>query len=84
MKRKENKNMLTPCSPCICTNATCEQCMFGYETMEESHKKMKGLIEAVLAGRQPRGYGLAKKYMRYHADWRDQMGDNSDEVEGNV
>ena len=44
--------MLTPCSPCICTEASCEQCMFGYQSAETKHKLMKQIIELVDRGRE--------------------------------
>ena len=38
MRKEKGKGveiiMLTPCNPCICTGASCEQCMFGYQSAQ--------------------------------------------------
>lgn len=65
--------MLTPCNPCICPKAPCEQCMFGYKSTYTNHKKMKQLIEAVDRGEKPLGYVLADGYKRLHPNWKEEM-----------
>lgn len=65
--------MLTPCKPCICPEAPCEQCMFGYKSAETNHIQMKRLIELVDAGEKPCGYLLTEHYKRIHHNWKDQM-----------
>ena len=65
--------MLTPCKPCICTGASCEQCMFGYQSAETKHKRMKQIIELVDRGEKPNGYLLAQRYKNYHPNWEKQM-----------
>lgn len=65
--------MLTPCKPCMCTGAPCEQCMFGYRSAEDNHNAMKNLIESTLRGEKPLGYGVAEKYMAVHKNWREQI-----------
>ena len=65
--------MLTPCNPCICTGASCEQCMFGYQSAETKHKRMKQIIELVDRGEKPNGYLLAQRYKNYHHNWEEQM-----------
>ena len=65
--------MLNPCFPCVCPKATCEQCMFGYQSEEANHEAMKQLLLAVNAGKKPVGYGCAETYMRYHENWKDEL-----------
>lgn len=72
-KPKKTGLILTPCSPCICSGAPCEQCMFGYRSAEDNHKSMKRLIEAVERGEKPFGYQLVDSYKIVHSNWREQM-----------
>ena len=65
--------MLTPCSPCVCIGAPCEQCMFGYKSAETNHKLMKQLIIQVDNGEKPPGYLLPGYYKRYHPNWKKEM-----------
>ena len=65
--------MLTPCKPCVCNRASCEQCMFGYKSAETNHKRMKQIIELVDRGETPNGYLLALRYKKYHPNWREQI-----------
>ena len=65
--------MLTPCNPCICTGASCEQCMFGYQSAETNHTQMKQIMELVDRGEKPNGYLLAQRYKNYHNNWKKQM-----------
>ena len=65
--------MLTPCNPCICPGAPCEQCIFGYKSREEKHRLMKQLIESVNRGEKPNGYLIARRYKIYHNNWEEQM-----------
>lgn len=65
--------MLTPCKPCICPKAPCEQCTFGYRPAEENHNQMKRLIELVDAGEKPCWYLLVNDYKRIHPNWKDRM-----------
>lgn len=68
--------MLTPCSPCICPSAPCEQCTFGYRDSDTKHNMMKDLIKKYLRGETPYGYRLAERYMEYHPyTWREDVGD---------
>lgn len=68
--------MLTPCKPCICSKAPCEQCMFGYKSTETNHEQMKRLIELVDAGEKPCGYLLVERYKSMHLDWMEHMEEN--------
>lgn len=65
--------MLNPCSPCICAPAHCEQCVFGYSSIESNHKSMKKIIEDHLNGRTSYYPKLAEKYMSIHSDWQERM-----------
>ena len=65
--------MLTPCIPCICPTAPCEQCMFGYKSAETNHKQIKQIIKLVDAGEKPMGYLLAQRYKDMHPNWKEQM-----------
>ena len=40
--------MLTPCKYCLCTVASYEQYMFGYQSAETKHKRMKQIIDICL------------------------------------
>lgn len=66
--------MLNPCKPCICPGAPCEQCCFGYRPAEENHEKLKGLLLSVNAGEKPNGWSHAEFYMRFHPNWREELG----------
>lgn len=66
--------MLTPCNPCSCPGAPCEQCMFGYQSEESNHETMKNLIEKTLKGEKPHGYRVAERYMDIHKNWKAEMG----------
>lgn len=68
-----NKKMLTPCSPCCCPGAPCEQCMFGYNDEESNHRIMKDLILKIANGGKPIGWRNAETYMDYHKDWREEI-----------
>lgn len=65
--------MLTPCNPCICSTASCEQCMFGYQSKETKHEQMKRLIELADYGQKPNGYLLVERYKDIHHNWKEQM-----------
>jgi len=65
--------MLTPCSPCSCPGAPCEQCMFGYQSAETNHDTMKKLIERTLKGEKPHGHSVAERYMNNHKNWQKEM-----------
>ena len=65
--------MLTPCNPCVCPGAPCEQCMFGYQSAETNHKTMKDLIIQVENGEKPMGYMIPEWYKCYHPDWKKEM-----------
>ena len=65
--------MLTPCNPCVCLGAPCEQCMFGYASNEMNHKRMKRLIELIDKGEKPNGYVIVERYKKYHSNWKSQM-----------
>ena len=65
--------MLTPCSPCVCFGAPCEQCMFGYQSAYTKHKQMKRLIELVDKGEKPCGYLLPERYKSMHSNWKEHM-----------
>ena len=65
--------MLTPCSPCSCPGAPCEQCMFGYQSDETKHNIMKNLIEKTFKGEKPIVSSAAKRYMEKHKNWLDEM-----------
>ncbi len=65
--------MLNPCSPCVCTGAPCEQCMFGYRSREENHESMKKLFLAVEAGEKPIGWRCVENYKCYHPDWEKEF-----------
>lgn len=67
--------MLTPCSPCVCFGAPCEQCMFGYKSDQSNHEAMKTLIIGYLNGRRDPGYRCAERYMELHKNWKEQMGE---------
>lgn len=66
--------MLNPCKPCICPDASCEQCSFGYRPKEENHEKLKELLLAVNVGEKPLGWGNALIYQRFHPNWREELG----------
>lgn len=73
--------MLTPCEPiCVCPNAPCEQCMFGYMSKEAAHNLMKELIIDTYNGKQPNGWKAAKKYIAEHPDWLKEMGGGLTEI----
>lgn len=65
--------MLKPCDPCVCPGAPCEQCMFGYQSEKEAHKRMKDLITRVNNGEKPVGWRNAETYMMYHRNWEKEM-----------
>lgn len=65
--------MLNPCSPCVCSGATCEQCMFGYRSKESNHEHMKELFLAVEAGEKPAGWKVVETYKSYHPDWKKEF-----------
>ena len=66
--------MLTPCEPiCVCPDATCEQCIFGYISQEAAHNIMKKLIIETYNGELPTGWKCATKYMAEHPNWRKEM-----------
>ena len=67
--------MLNPCSPCVCTGAPCEQCMFGYRSLESNHEHMKELLLAYTRGEKPSGWKCAAIYTQFHSNWRDELGE---------
>lgn len=69
--------MLTPCSPCLCSGAPCEQCMFGYRSDENNHRIMKNMFKTVASGENalPYEFKLVEKYKNYHTNWKEQLGD---------
>ena len=40
--------MLTQCKYCLCTGASYEQYMFGYQSAETKHKRIKKIIDICL------------------------------------
>lgn len=71
--------MLTPCNPCICPGAPCEQCMFGYHTDEQNHRIMKDIFKTVASGENDLAYEfkLVERYKMFHPNWKEQLGDYS-------
>ena len=68
--------LMNPCSPCVCPGAPCEQCTFGYKPAAENHERMKKLLLKYMATDESfPGRGPAELYMRYHPNWRDEIGD---------
>lgn len=68
--------MLNPCDPCICPGASCEQCTFGYRPASENHMRMKNLLLTYMATKETfPGRESAERYMQYHPNWRDEIGD---------
>lgn len=70
---ENNNGLLTPCSPCVCPESPCEQCMFGYRSQIDAHNLMKDLIQRVENGEKPVGWILAKIYKDYHPNWAEQL-----------
>jgi hypothetical protein len=56
----KNNKLLSPCSPCVCLGAPCEQCMFGYKSAEENHRLLKDVLE------NNRYEGIVRSYNLYH------------------
>lgn len=65
--------MLNPCHPCMWPKAPCEQCMFGYRSLEENHELMKKIILNALAGNCTDYRNLADRYAQAHKNWREEM-----------
>lgn len=65
--------MLTPCNPCVCRGAPCEQCMFGYLSKVDAHDLMKKLILCMENGGTPVGRTLVETYKSYHPNWKNEM-----------
>lgn len=40
MKKKE----YDPCSPCLCLNSTCKECVFGGKELEEREALLKEIV----------------------------------------
>ena len=74
--------MLTPCQPCVCPGAPCEQCMFGYRSKEENHEHMKTLFYAVERGEKPFGWGVVRAYKTLHPNWEKELGVEKEETKG--
>ena len=79
-----DKKMLNPCNPCVCPGAPCEQCTYGYRSKEENHESMKKLLLAVDAGAKPYGWKSAERYMQFHSDWREIIGETVQKEEKNT
>ena len=66
--------MLTPCNPCLCPGTPCEHCLFGYQSKEQNHEKMRDIIIRVNNGNEKPGDNyLAERYKLLHPNWQEEM-----------
>lgn len=72
--------MLNPCKPCVCSVAPCEQCVFGYASDEERHKRILKLLLEFKANKKTIGWKCAETFMRYHPDWEKEIKKEEDEA----
>lgn len=67
--------MLTPCRPCSCPGAPCEQCVFGYQSKETNHEQMRSILVDYLNGNRKGYWRVAERYMENHPNWREELGE---------
>ena len=66
--------MLNPCSPCVCSNLTCEQCHFGYHSKDANQKQLVTLLCSYIRGdANPSQQRIAKSYIDKHPDFREEL-----------